>query len=120
MVVLAIGCTAVLAGMTAAPAVAWEETVSGVRFGWNEEYGRQAEYAFAEASDATLANLGAGEITRLACKALTDDIPVAFLCKELVKPFVNGWIDSEFADDNHGHWVEFYPHEHNHVRHGHW
>ena len=106
--------------MTAAPAVAWEKTVEGVRFGWNEEHGLQAEYAFAEASDAALANLGAGKVTSLACKALADDVPVAFLCKELVKPFVSGWIDSEFGDYNHGHWVEFYPHEHPHVQHGHW
>jgi hypothetical protein len=117
---LALGCIvglALTAGVNAAPASAsWSNTLEGVEFGWVNTYGRQAEYAWARASDATLAHLGASRATVLACRAVTEDVPLLTLaCEHLVKPWVSSWINSEPRWTHHGHWVEFYPHKSPHL-----
>jgi hypothetical protein len=112
-----------VAGAAATPASAnsWGARVDGVEFGWVDSYGRQTEFAWAQASDATLAQLGASRVTSLACRAITDDAPFfAFTCQQLVKPWVNYWIGSEQGWVNHGHWVRFYPHASTRFWHGSW
>jgi hypothetical protein len=96
----------------------WRANVEGVEFGWTNTFGTQTEYAWARASDATLARLGASTATTLACRAVTYDVPrFAFLCGHLVRPWVSWWINSE-GWSNRSHWVAFYPHVPPYLWHG--
>lgn len=117
---LAFGCVvglAITAAVNAVPASAsWSQTLDGVEFGWVNTYGRQTEYAWARASDATLAQLGASRAASLACRAITEDVAIlALACEHEVKRYVNSWIDSESLWTQHGHWIEFYPYKSPHL-----
>jgi hypothetical protein len=102
---------AIAVALAAAPAAAsWRASAGGVEYGWTDSYWRQNDYAWARASDAALARLGASVATSLACRAATEDVPrLTYLCGRLVKPWISWWIGTEAAWLNHGHWVAFYP-----------
>lgn len=109
---MALACAAAAVGVTAAPAEAWEETIGGIRFGWYDLEGRQTEYAFAEANDETLENLGSSRVAGFACKAILEEDPVlAWGCKAGAKYVVSRWIGKERASAYHGHWVRYYVHQ---------
>jgi hypothetical protein len=110
----------VTAGVTAAPASAsWQASIERVEFGWTNTYGRQTEYAWAQASDATLAQLGTNRVASLACRAVAEDVPFfTLLCEHLIKPSISSWINSEPRWIHHGHWVRFYPYESPHLWYG--
>jgi hypothetical protein len=104
----------VISSVTAAPASAASWNIDGVEFGWVDNEGGQTEYAWAEASDATLEKIGVSTATSLACRAVTRELPRTFthICKSLVELLVARWIAKEqLWPSNGGHWVRFYPHE---------
>jgi hypothetical protein len=109
-----------MVSVSAAPASAnWSATLDGVEFGWVNSYGRPTEFAWAQASDAVLAQLGTSRATSLACRAATEDVPFLTLtCEYFVRPWVNYWINSEPRFIYHGHWVRFYPYESPRIRYG--
>jgi hypothetical protein len=110
-IALTVAVVGVIGSVAVGPASA--ESIGGVEFGWVDSHGTQTEYAWARASDATLAEIGVSTATSLACRAVTEDLPhFTRLCKSLVEPFVVGLISRErLWPHNGGHWVRFYPHE---------
>lgn len=108
------------AGVTATTASAnWSARLENVEFGWVNSYGRPTEFAWAQASDAALAQLGATRATSLACRAVTEDVPFfRFGCEYVVRRWVGYWISSEPRYIYHGHWVRFYPYESPHLQYG--
>lgn len=120
--VLILALAAAAAGITAAPAAAsWWNEDDGVEYGWMSG-GRETEYAWAQASDAALAELSVGAATTLACRAVADEAPfpgAVFLCKHLIKPVITRWISSEGSPSPYyGLWGRFYPHYPPHWVHG--
>jgi hypothetical protein len=112
----------IAAATLAAPASAqpWSRSIDGVDFGWEDSGGTHYEYAWAAATDETIAELGARSVTSIACRALTRDArQFTKLCEQLVRPAVDYVIATEWASTaNTGHWIKFYPHVSPYVFHG--
>lgn len=113
---LVVACTAVLVGAAAdgvtaasASAASWSGRAGGVEYGWVNNYGSANDFLWMQASDATLVQLGAGEVAGLACDAVFHDTAFGPVCRIGVNGLLRQWIAGQAAWTNHGLKVWFYP-----------
>jgi hypothetical protein len=87
----------------------WQRTFDGVEYGWRANYWRVNEFAWAQASYATLDRVGGGEAAKLGCNALFANPLMARGCDSAAKALISWLIRGYPQYLYHGVWIEYYP-----------
>jgi hypothetical protein len=109
----AIACIAasvgLAAGATAASAASWSGRFDGVEYGWVNNEGLANDFLWLQASDATIVELGAGQVASVACNAIFHSNAFGPVCRQGASGLLRQWISSQAAWTNHGIKLWFYP-----------